>query len=92
MSDNIAQIKATQGKTEVTNKEISPSRRVENIKTVTITEGNGTCPLPYVYSATDSNSDVQYYINGQESYSVPWGEDYIYNVLYIVKRKGIILS
>lgn len=43
-------------------------------------------PSPYVYTA--SGDEAVRYINGKESFTVPWDPEEIYYVLYIVKNPG----
>lgn len=69
-------------------KSVLPGRRTEEFNSVTVE--NGLPPPPQVYTATSNDPDknVKYYVNGLESYDVPWHEEDVYYVLYIVKQAG----
>lgn len=70
----------------VYDKTIHTGRRFE--ESLTTETSNGTVPDPYIFSATDMDGVVTYYVNNGESYTVPWNENVIYYVMYIAKHPG----
>ena len=65
-------------------KTILPGRRTEEYEEI-ITDAT---PMPYIYTVSNLDNDMRYYINGAESYAVEWQEFDVYNVLYIVRSPG----
>ena len=55
---------------------------------VNVTVDNGTVPKACTYIATDLDKDSQFLINGKDNYLVPWNQEEIYYVLFILKKTG----
>jgi len=68
-------------------KNILPGRRTEEYEEVV--SNDGQLPVPYIYTVNSSTaSDVKFYINGADTYTVQWQEFDVYNVLFIVRSQG----
>ena len=65
-------------------KTILPGRRTEEYDEIVADQP----PAPFVYTVSNLDNDVRYYINGVDSFSVHWQEFDVYNVLYIVRAPG----
>ena len=65
-------------------KTILPGRRTEEYDEIVADQP----PAPFVYTVSNLDNDVRYYINGVDSFVVHWQEFDVYNILYIVRAPG----
>lgn len=59
-------------------------KRVEDIQNITM--ANGSLPRAWSYTAMDVKKETQFCINGKERFIVPWNQEEIYYVLFILKK------
>ena len=88
LSDNDVELLVTKEGNVIMDKSVDAGKRFDVREKEYLQKSKDDVPAPYVYTATDTDGDFKYYINGKESYSVPWHPEPIDYVLYIVKRPG----